>query len=279
MIGLYADELHVTESQTDGDGYLLATVLAADAARRLPIAMKGFKSADPADLNGFELCPAGEHDFIYARLQVWEGRLERAGATVARMRERLEKLSLGRRLAAGQALRSLGVAAVGASELLGAVAELLRRNGDELLLDVETKISFFKNPRSGPVAIVDGGGPHHAPHTFELVGERALLKLRLAGEMQFSEEDFDEGVEAGISQAKHWPDPPGLASEKRWSKGDLVQWETGGVLGFPEPKTIKRIKKGFAFFEGSETGVPLGELVAPMEPVAAHRPEDFEGSD
>ncbi len=43
-------------------------------------------------------------------------------------------------------------------------------------------------------------------------------------------------------------------------KGDLVQWTSGGVDQFKEPLEITRIKKGFAFFKGSETGAPLEEL-------------------
>lgn len=44
-------------------------------------------------------------------------------------------------------------------------------------------------------------------------------------------------------------------------KGDLVQWNSGGVDQFKEPLTIDRTKGGFAFFKGSDTGAPIKELV------------------
>ena len=44
--------------------------------------------------------------------------------------------------------------------------------------------------------------------------------------------------------------------------GDYVQWESGGVLQFKEPKRVREISADgkFAFVDGSLTGLPLGEL-------------------
>jgi hypothetical protein len=45
--------------------------------------------------------------------------------------------------------------------------------------------------------------------------------------------------------------------------GDLVQWESNGVLAFPSPRPIKSFSadRKYAFFEGSTTGVPVEELI------------------
>jgi hypothetical protein len=50
--------------------------------------------------------------------------------------------------------------------------------------------------------------------------------------------------------------------------GDYVQWEPGGADQFPVPQRVKRLSEDgkFAFFDGSETGVPVGELVKATAP-------------
>ena len=50
--------------------------------------------------------------------------------------------------------------------------------------------------------------------------------------------------------------------------GDYVQWEPGGVVQFQEPQRVKRLSDDgkFAFFDGSDTGVPAEELVKAAAP-------------
>jgi hypothetical protein len=50
--------------------------------------------------------------------------------------------------------------------------------------------------------------------------------------------------------------------------GDYVQWEPGGVLQFTEPKRVRDISPDgkFAFVEGSQTGLPIGELMREVAP-------------
>lgn len=50
--------------------------------------------------------------------------------------------------------------------------------------------------------------------------------------------------------------------------GDYVQWESGGVLQFPEPKRVTGLSSdgGFAFVEGSRAGLPVGELTKEQHP-------------
>jgi hypothetical protein len=42
--------------------------------------------------------------------------------------------------------------------------------------------------------------------------------------------------------------------------GDLVQWQSQGVDQFSAPTRITRVQEGFAFVEGSETGIPIAQL-------------------
>ena len=50
--------------------------------------------------------------------------------------------------------------------------------------------------------------------------------------------------------------------------GDYVQWEINGTLQLPEPRRVRAIHEGgeWAFLDGSETGVPVGELTIVAEP-------------
>jgi hypothetical protein len=54
--------------------------------------------------------------------------------------------------------------------------------------------------------------------------------------------------------------------KKVFFEGDLVQWESNGSLMFSDPKRIDKIVDSiwgkFVYFEGSETGVPMSQLVA-----------------
>lgn len=61
--------------------------------------------------------------------------------------------------------------------------------------------------------------------------------------------------------------------------GDYVQWEPNGIQQFQEPRRVTEICEGFAFVEGSPTGMPVDEVrveqmpVKPVKPVvAAQRP-------
>jgi len=53
--------------------------------------------------------------------------------------------------------------------------------------------------------------------------------------------------------------------------GDLVQWESGGVLQFSEPRRVRAVQEHegskWVFVDGSETGVPIAEVK--VEQVAA----------
>jgi hypothetical protein len=57
--------------------------------------------------------------------------------------------------------------------------------------------------------------------------------------------------------------------------GDLVQWESGGVLRMEKPQKVRAIQDGWAFVDGSETGIPMEELIlekkgeTPAQPPAA----------
>jgi hypothetical protein len=50
--------------------------------------------------------------------------------------------------------------------------------------------------------------------------------------------------------------------------GDYVQWEPGGVMQFPEPKRVRGISPDgkYAFVDGCQTGLPVGELTHEKAP-------------
>jgi hypothetical protein len=48
--------------------------------------------------------------------------------------------------------------------------------------------------------------------------------------------------------------------------GDYVQWESQGVLRMSEAKKLVRFEAGFAFVEGSPTGIPIGEVIPAEAP-------------
>ena len=48
--------------------------------------------------------------------------------------------------------------------------------------------------------------------------------------------------------------------------GDYVQWESQGSLRMPEAKKLVRFEAGFAFVEGSPTGIPIAEIIPAEAP-------------
>lgn len=56
--------------------------------------------------------------------------------------------------------------------------------------------------------------------------------------------------------------------------GDFVQWELDGVLQLPEPTRIRALTsdRKFAMLEGSNTGVPVEQLLPEQAPVGASTP-------
>ena len=47
--------------------------------------------------------------------------------------------------------------------------------------------------------------------------------------------------------------------------GDFAQCEVAGQLQFAEPQRIRRIQDGHAWFEGSNTGIPISQVTAPEQ--------------
>jgi hypothetical protein len=63
------------------------------------------------------------------------------------------------------------------------------------------------------------------------------------------------------------PETPSVETEPI-KIGDLVQWESGGVLRMDAPRIVRAIQDGWAFVEGSETGIPVEELLLEQRGVA-----------
>jgi hypothetical protein len=55
--------------------------------------------------------------------------------------------------------------------------------------------------------------------------------------------------------------------------GEYVQWESAGVLHFPEPKKVTGLSSdgGFVFVEGSPTGLPIMEIIRATAPIATQQ--------
>jgi len=88
--------------------------------------------------------------------------------------------------------------------------------------------------------------------------------------------DFKDTLEyAGLSdfsalESKHEEEETG---ESPFSIGDFVQWESDGVLRLLEPKRVRGFSEDlhWAFLDGSETGVPVSQLISADAPVPAQR--------
>lgn len=55
-------------------------------------------------------------------------------------------------------------------------------------------------------------------------------------------------------------EPAAEARPTRATVGDYVQWSPGGVYQFTEPRRVRAVHGDYALVEGSDTGLPLGEL-------------------
>lgn len=66
--------------------------------------------------------------------------------------------------------------------------------------------------------------------------------------------------------------PADSDKDQKFEVGDLVQWESGGVLRMETPRLIRAIQDGWAFVEGSETGIPMEELLLEKKRAAASPP-------
>lgn len=71
---------------------------------------------------------------------------------------------------------------------------------------------------------------------------------------------------------------PSLPNDRhgRASVGDLVQWESAGVLQFDSPRRVRWVSDDGAWLavEGSDTGIPMDQVTveAPAKPTAPHVP-------
>jgi hypothetical protein len=82
---------------------------------------------------------------------------------------------------------------------------------------------------------------------------RDTIALAKPTPVAYTEEDEPESEQA---QGQHF------------KIGDYVQWESRGVLQMPEGKRIRGFSEDgkWAFLEGSDTGVPVSELIAEVPP-------------
>jgi hypothetical protein len=83
-----------------------------------------------------------------------------------------------------------------------------------------------------------------------LSGGTAILRLPYA----ISDEDYD-WMTLMLQKLKRT-----ITMPPPFVPGDLVQWQSQGVDQFSAPTRITRVQEGFAFVEGSETGIPIAQL-------------------
>jgi hypothetical protein len=79
------------------------------------------------------------------------------------------------------------------------------------------------------------------------------------------------------------PEQNGDSGKAAVKVGDYVQWESLGVLQFPEPRRVIRLDStaGFLWVEGSDTGIPMNQAqqVAAPKPPAAPLPPVAPGAE
>lgn len=76
-------------------------------------------------------------------------------------------------------------------------------------------------------------------------------------------------IAASEDEAEESADTAKGSPPRKLKVGDYVQWESGGILAFVEPKKIVQFTPdgGFAFVEGSNTGIPVRELHLERTPI------------
>lgn len=82
-----------------------------------------------------------------------------------------------------------------------------------------------------------------------------------------SDKDFDEGPASS-------PEPQETGPRPEAKVGDFVQWVSGGVAQFAEPRRVRAIAEdgGWAFVEGSKTGIAMTDLEVVQPPRASRSP-------
>lgn len=67
----------------------------------------------------------------------------------------------------------------------------------------------------------------------------------------------------GLNADEESDQPP--KDQPKVEVGDLVQWESGGVLSFEKPRLVRAIQEHdsaqWVFVDGSETGIPMNEVI------------------
>ncbi len=93
-------------------------------------------------------------------------------------------------------------------------------------------------------------------------------------ELVEKERAFYNDDSAKKSAAAPLPDPVKEVREdvEEIEIGDLVQWESNGVLRMEAPRVVRAIRDSWAFVEGSETGIPMEELVLEKKGAGGSQP-------
>lgn len=128
-----------------------------------------------------------------------------------------------------------------------------------------------KPPEEGVVTYLNRQGFN--PNAIRPAAKAFLQTIDYVGELRASESHVLGGDDASESES---PDAGGsIVTYGEARVGDLVQWESGGVLQLQTPLRVRHVAENgeWVFVEGSETGIPMDEVV--VEKRAAEEPPTF----
>ncbi len=104
----------------------------------------------------------------------------------------------------------------------------------------------------------------HAKASDDAIRSFLIVKKAFSesGARQFVEAFRETLKLASLDGAAYTPGVNGKKPGKRPVVGDIVQWESSGVLQFPAPRRVRALTEDgdWAFVDGSTTGVPIEEL-------------------
>lgn len=110
------------------------------------------------------------------------------------------------------------------------------------------------DPISISVLRIDGGFTEDGAKTFLRVFDDAISYLPTTKRDRKADTNSDPAVKANATPA-----------EVNIAVGDLVQWESGGILRLEQPTQVRAIQEyegtQWVFVEGSETGIPMSEVI------------------
>jgi hypothetical protein len=109
---------------------------------------------------------------------------------------------------------------------------------------------------------------------FTQAGAENFLKVYDATIAAAGLRDSDKVGSKDDPQPSHEPD-----DEVSAEVGDLIQWNSSGVLQFPQPKRVRAVQQhdgmDWVFVDGSDTGIPMSEVTVEQKGFSGGKPPVF----